>query len=442
MIDESDLGTATRPLCFVMVPYRAVGEGGRGAVDFPAVYDCIIAPAIVAAGMTPLRADEDPQSMGVFQKAMFERLVLCEFAVADLTHGNPNVYYELGIRHALRPYSTVLMFQKDWTLPLDVAHDSAITYSVNAAGEPTEIEQTVEKLAKRLRGARAAATDSPVYQLVSGLPTPVVDHERIDSFRDRADRDEALRCRLDDASGEGVEAVRQLERSLGELQDLDLRTVLSLLLCYRGLAAFEDLVRLVEGIASPLASVELIQQQYAWALNRAGRDRQAERVAKRLIASRASSETYGLLGRIQKDRARRAESARQRQGLMRAAVDAYTRGFEADWRDPYPGVNALSLMAVSTPADQRFEKLLPVVEFANERRLRDQNRQADYWDHATDLMLAVLQRDHARANVALEGALSVEHDPWQSETTAESLVELTRSMGCGRRRRLDRRARG
>ena len=204
MIADADIASETRPLCFVMVPYRTASKDSFGAVDFPAVYNCIIAPAIVRAGMTPLRADEDPQSMGVFQKAMFERLVLCEYAVADLTHGNPNVYYELGIRHALRPYSTVLMFQKDWTLPLDVAHDSAITYSVNAEGEPTEIEQTLEMLSKRLRAARAAKTDSPVYQLVSGLATPEVDHARIDSFRDRADRDEVsavdsttLRARLE-----------------------------------------------------------------------------------------------------------------------------------------------------------------------------------------------------------------------------------------------------
>ena len=41
---------------------------------------------------------------------MFERLVLCEYAVADLTTANANVFYELGVRHAVRPFSTVLLF--------------------------------------------------------------------------------------------------------------------------------------------------------------------------------------------------------------------------------------------------------------------------------------------------------------------------------------------
>ncbi len=41
---------------------------------------------------------------------MLERLILCEFAVADLTTANANVFYELGLGYAVRPSSTVLAF--------------------------------------------------------------------------------------------------------------------------------------------------------------------------------------------------------------------------------------------------------------------------------------------------------------------------------------------
>jgi hypothetical protein len=50
-------------------------------VDFDAVYHDLIAPAISAAGMEPLRADEEVTG-GVIHKPMFERLMLCDFAVA------------------------------------------------------------------------------------------------------------------------------------------------------------------------------------------------------------------------------------------------------------------------------------------------------------------------------------------------------------------------
>jgi hypothetical protein len=47
---------------------------------------------------------------GIIHKPMFERLILCEYAIADLTTANANVFYELGVIHAVRPWSTVLLY--------------------------------------------------------------------------------------------------------------------------------------------------------------------------------------------------------------------------------------------------------------------------------------------------------------------------------------------
>src|SRR5689334_8832581 len=98
----------TRPLCFVVMPFGCKTSPEGLVVDFNQVYQQLIAPAIDAAELEPLRADEE-EIGGFIQKPMFERLILCEFAVADLTLANPNVFYELGIRHAVRPWSTVLL---------------------------------------------------------------------------------------------------------------------------------------------------------------------------------------------------------------------------------------------------------------------------------------------------------------------------------------------
>jgi hypothetical protein len=56
-----------------------------------------------------VRADEE-MAGGIIHKPMFERLILCEYAVADLTAANANVFYELGVRHGGRPGCTVLLF--------------------------------------------------------------------------------------------------------------------------------------------------------------------------------------------------------------------------------------------------------------------------------------------------------------------------------------------
>ena len=70
-------------------------------------------------------------------------------------------------------------------------------------------------------------------------------------------------------------------------------------------------------------------------------------------------------------------------------------GFEADWRDAYPGVNALTLMTLNNPADKRIATLAPVVRFAVERKMA--RGIPDYWDHATLLELAVMAGDFEEA---------------------------------------------
>src|SRR5215204_3596465 len=97
------------PLCFVLMPFGRKPDVAGKLIDFDEVYRQVIAPAVTEAGLTPIRADEELTG-GIIHKPMFERLVLCDFAVADLTTGNANVFYELGVRHAARPFSTVQIF--------------------------------------------------------------------------------------------------------------------------------------------------------------------------------------------------------------------------------------------------------------------------------------------------------------------------------------------
>lgn len=65
------------PLCFVLMPLRKKPAGDGRLVDFDSIYERFIKPAVVAAGLEPLRADEE-MTGGVIPKPMFERLILCE----------------------------------------------------------------------------------------------------------------------------------------------------------------------------------------------------------------------------------------------------------------------------------------------------------------------------------------------------------------------------
>ena len=170
--------------------------------------------------------------------------------------------------------------------------------------------------------------------------------------------------------------------------------VIDLFLSYRAVKAWADMIALVPKMSPPLAATVMVQEQLALALNRAGQREAAEGVLLDLLAKRGpSSETYGILGRVYKDRWEEAAKAGQEflaRGLLDKAIDAYRRGFEADWRDAYPGVNAMTLMELKEPPDPKRKHLLPVVAYALERRIAA--GKPDYWDHATRLELAVLAR--------------------------------------------------
>ena len=87
--------------------------------------------------------------------------------LADLSLENPNVFYELGIRHVMSPSGTVLMCRKGTTLPFDVGHQRVIFYDFDGAAlDWEEVENTVKALKLALQEAARNEMDSPVHALL------------------------------------------------------------------------------------------------------------------------------------------------------------------------------------------------------------------------------------------------------------------------------------
>ena len=414
-----------KPLCFVLMPFGKKPVAGGAVIDFDAVYSELIKPAVETAGLVSVRADEE-QAGGIIHKPMFERLILCEFAVADLTTANANVFYELGVRHAVKPATTILLYAADGTrLPFDVAPMRALAYGLESDGKPAAAAADRDKLTQLLEAARADAVDSPVYQLVEGFPD--IQHIKTDVFRERVEYSAAIKDELRGAReknrDEALQAIRAIEQRIGPLERAEAGVLVDLLLSYRAVSAWDDMIRLAGCMTDPLRRTPLVQEQLAFGLNRAGRGEEAERVLLQLIDARGpSSETFGLLGRVYKDRwdaaLKNGETILAR-GLLDKAIDAYVKGFEADWRDAYPGINAATLMTLRTSPDPRAGPLVPVIRYAVERKIA--SGKPDYWDFATLLELAVLAKDENGAMDALAKALAVIRERWEPETTARNL---------------------
>jgi hypothetical protein len=409
-------------------------------INFDSIYKDLIAPSIEEAGLQPLRADEEVTG-GIIHKPMFERIILCEYAVADLTTANANVFYELGIRHAVRPWSTVLVYaQSGGRLPFDIAPLRALPYAISSEGviEDNNAGTARAALIKRLEEAKrtqSAGIDSPLFQLVEGYPN--IDHTKTDVFRDRVTYSAQMKQKLAAARKEGIDKIRALDKQelSGNIEDLEAGVIIDLFLSYRSVKGWQDMINLVDSMPPPLAATAMIQEQLAFALNRQAsqvnepdrtilRER-AEKVLLDLLEKRGPHpETYGILGRIYKDQweeeaVKSGNDDFAAAGLLKKAIEAYLHGFEADWRDAYPGINAATLMEIRNPPDPRRNELLPVVAYAVERKIA--SGKPDYWDYATRLELAVLKKDENVAMQALSDALASIREPFEPETTAHNL---------------------
>jgi hypothetical protein len=466
-----------KPSCFVLMPFgqkKDPSRRGKTAIDFDLIYDEAIEPAIERADMEPSRADQETVG-GIIHKPMIERLLLCDFAVADLTLPNPNVYYELGIRHAVRRDTTLLMCANHVRLPFDVAPMRALPYGIGKDNgvKPSHLKVLRDALAKQLRQLRElsrtrGANDSPVHQLLGNaqqsdqLPLDqrlmrikdadsalyemlnvYAQHEKSDVFGKVVEYNERRKAQLAAArakGGDGLADLDAIRAELGVLEQTEAGVIVDLFLSYRSLSRWDRMISLYEEMPAVLKRSVLVREQYALALNRQAakepkqpelRDQAAGLLEQITREIGPNPETQGLLGRVNKDRwneARKSGSADQARGHLSNAIEAYASGFKADWRDAYPGINALTLLAVegSAASLRQRDELLPVVRFAVQRKL---DRSPHYWDHASLLELAVHTNDTAAAQEQLNKALaSAGLESFMPKTTADNLSYLRAAL--------------
>jgi hypothetical protein len=154
--------------CFVVMPFGAKpfpDNSGR-FYDFDKVYRVIIQRAIRESGMRPVRADERVSS-AIIHGEMFRDLRDRSVVLADLSLDNPNVFYELGVRHVMSSTGTVLMCRKGSILPFDVTLSRVIFYDFDGTSlDWEEVERVVNLLKVALLQAHKGLPDSPVHALL------------------------------------------------------------------------------------------------------------------------------------------------------------------------------------------------------------------------------------------------------------------------------------
>ncbi len=166
-----------RPTCFVVIGFGTKTDYATGRVlNLDLTYHKLIKPAFDAVGIRCFRAI-DVNVTGSIDKLMYNWIYQADFVVADLSTMNANVFYELGVRHAQRPNTTLIMaengiFKK---LPFDLSH--TIIYGYEHLGEDIadeEVERFVGLLSGQLQKLLddPVQEDSPVYTYMPGMKAP------------------------------------------------------------------------------------------------------------------------------------------------------------------------------------------------------------------------------------------------------------------------------
>lgn len=150
---------------FVIRPFgQTKGSSGK-TLDFEIVSKQLIEPALVAADLGGGTTGELVEA-GNIREDMFALILEADLVVCDITIPNANVFYELGIRHALRRRRTILIKgQPSDSTPFDLLTDRYLPYQLANPGASKE--QLVATIQATMRSERK--TDSPVFELLPSL---------------------------------------------------------------------------------------------------------------------------------------------------------------------------------------------------------------------------------------------------------------------------------
>lgn len=132
--------------CFVIMPIgtQTIGNITITEEKLREKYDYIIKNAILKANpsLEVIRADEELNPSSI-SNDIFTKLMHSQYVIADITYPNPNVFYELGIRHAIKPGTILIREKVDFSIPFDISHLRHLEYTQEPSG--------MDKLAEQLK---------------------------------------------------------------------------------------------------------------------------------------------------------------------------------------------------------------------------------------------------------------------------------------------------
>ncbi|MDR0605978.1 MAG: hypothetical protein LBG80_16950 [Bacteroidales bacterium] len=173
-----------KKLCFVIMGFgkKKCPDTNR-TIDLDETYKKIIRPAVQSCNYTCVRADEILDS-GIIDRSMYALLYSAELVIADISTFNPNAIYELGTRHALKPYSTIMIREDGNKIPFDINHNRILSYNhLGNEISDTEAKKCIKNLKELIKAATEnPITDSPLYTFIPNITQPIVSEKDLNEI--------------------------------------------------------------------------------------------------------------------------------------------------------------------------------------------------------------------------------------------------------------------
>ena len=376
---------------FIIRPF-----GTKNDINFDDVEQKLINPALNRLQITG-RTTMEIRRQGNIRLDMFQRLLTADLVIADISIHNANVYYELGVRHALRGKHTFMIRArgadiKTDEVPFDIKTDRYLTY--DGVNPETSVDDLYEGLRQTIN---SEAQDSPVFQMLPDLdeqdrarflPIPRDYREEVE----RATQNKELGdLELLAAEARGFEWESEGLRLVGRAQ-FNLKA-------FEGARATWEAVRnqdpldveantLLGTIFQRLGDLTSSDQALRRVLGRSGLKQEHRAEVGSLLGSNAKAHW------AREWRQAAAVPERQRRALVSAYLDesleAYDAAFKEDLNHFYSGLNSLAMLTFQT----KLAELMPDVwadkfddEDAAQRELDSRKKQVQKLSAATDLSL-------------------------------------------------------
>ncbi len=428
--------------CFVVMGFGVKTDfQTQRALDLDKTYRIIIKPAVDKAGLKCIRADDVTHS-GSIDVVMYDLLLSADVVVADLSTSNANAIYELGVRHALRPATTIIIAESQFKYPFDLTHIVIRPYPHLGTGIDAEDGAKMrDALADAITTLAAAPkTDSPVYTYLANLIPPARKLEILAAARANTEK-------VVEAAAAAVGAQPASPSKAAEVaDDLANSTLLEAARAARAADQWVVAKALLQKLKERRPNDAYVIQQLALVTYKSKQPSveaallEAHGILQELDPENSSdAETLGLWGAIHK----RLWEVKAERKYLDEAVRAYERGFYVR-NDSYTGINYAFLLNVRASVVAPTNRAEAIADYVMAARVRQrvverceaalkQGIKRDdgkpdlvetFWAYATLIEGYVGMGDEAKSAASLEATKQLQPEGWMVQTMQDQLARL------------------